>query len=76
MALVTFQGAARACELGDLLLVHDHLPDQARFERRATVIQAKVFGPHGVTSRNDIQWRFTDVGLSLLTQIGRAASAH
>jgi hypothetical protein len=52
---VSFPGAARSCELGDLLLVHDHQPGQGALERRAAVIQAKVFGRSGVTSRNDIQ---------------------
>ncbi len=52
---VRYPGAVKSCELGDFLLVHDHRPVPAVLERRAAIIQAKVFGVTGVTSKNPIQ---------------------
>jgi hypothetical protein len=54
---VTYGGAARSCELGDLLFVHDHQPQQGALERRACIVQAKIFGKNGVIARNAIQKR-------------------
>lgn len=52
---VRYSGAPNDCELGDLMLVHDHRPSPGVLERRAAVIQAKVFGKDGVTSKNPVQ---------------------
>jgi hypothetical protein len=52
---VSYPGASRACELGDFLLVHDHWPLSGGLERRAVIVQAKVFHHNGVTSQNPVQ---------------------
>jgi hypothetical protein len=52
---VRYSGAAARCELGDFLLVHDHRPDPASLQRRAVLVQAKVFHLKGVRARNPIQ---------------------
>lgn len=52
---VRYSGSSRACELADLLIVHDHDPVVSAPERRAALIQAKLFGSAGVTARNDVQ---------------------
>jgi hypothetical protein len=52
---VKFPAAPKACELGDLLLVHDHMPARAPLQRRAVIVQAKMFGSSGVTSKNGRQ---------------------
>jgi hypothetical protein len=41
--------------LGDFLLVHDHQPDSDPLERRAVIVQAKVFHRTGVRAKNSIQ---------------------
>jgi hypothetical protein len=48
-------GASARCELGDFLLVHDHQPDSGPLERRAVIVQAKVFHLAGVRAKNPIQ---------------------
>lgn len=52
---VKYPGAAARCELGDFLLVHDHHPIPGLIERRAVLVQAKVFHRGGVRSKNPIQ---------------------
>ncbi|WP_146203780.1 hypothetical protein [Azospirillum sp. TSO5] len=57
---VTYIGAPHACELGDLMIVHDHLPDPVNqpdhIERHAVIVQAKVFHRNGVQSTNLAQF--------------------
>jgi hypothetical protein len=46
------------CELGDFLMVHDHQRSSgAPVDRRAVIVQAKVFHQNGVRARNAIQLR-------------------
>jgi hypothetical protein len=52
---VRYSGAATRCELGDFLLVHDHQPDDGPLERRAVIVQAKLFHRAGVHARNSVQ---------------------
>ena len=52
---VSFPGASARCELGDFLLVHDHEPDSGPLDRRAVIVQAKVFHRAGVRARNSVQ---------------------
>ena len=52
---VRYPGALARCELGDFLLVHDHQPANGRLERRAAIVQAKVFHLAGVLARNSVQ---------------------
>jgi len=52
---VRYPGASARCELGDFLLVHDHQPDSGPLERRAVIVQAKVFHLAGVRAKNPIQ---------------------
>lgn len=52
---VRYPGAPSRCELGDFLLVHDHQPPWGPLERRAVIVQAKVFHSDGVRARNPTQ---------------------
>lgn len=52
---VKYSGASTRCELGDFLLVHDHLPVNGTIRRRAVIVQAKVFYVEGVRVRNSVQ---------------------
>lgn len=52
---VSYLGASARCELGDFLLVHDHQPDGGPLERRAVIVQAKVFHRAGVRAKNPVQ---------------------
>jgi hypothetical protein len=52
---IRYRGAAARCELGDFLLVHDHKPDTGPLERRAVIVQAKIFHRSGVRARNSVQ---------------------
>lgn len=52
---VRYPGASARCELGDFLLVHDHQPDNGPLQRRAVIVQAKVFHRTGVHARNAVQ---------------------
>lgn len=52
---VKFPGATARCELGDYLLVHDHQPVRGPLERRAAIVQAKVFHRTGVRAKNAVQ---------------------
>ena len=49
---VNYQNAPRRCELGDFLLVHDHKDSSGSVERRAVIVQAKVFHSSGVLSKS------------------------
>ena len=78
---VRYPGASARCELGDFLLVHDHQPGSRPLERRAVIVQAKVFHHSGVRAKNSIQldlyqrWpRFTYE--SWPGGIGNLASVH
>jgi hypothetical protein len=78
---VKYLRASARCELGDFLLVHDHQPDSGPLERRAVIVQAKVFHRAGVRTRNSVQldlyqrWpRFTYE--SWPGGIGNLASVH
>ena len=66
---VTYSGSQKSCELGDMLILHDHVFVDGGAERRASLVQAKIFGKNGVTSPNQTQtflyqhWpRFTYTG--------------
>jgi hypothetical protein len=52
---IRYRGAASRCELGDFLLVHEHKPDTGPLERRAVIVQAKIFHRSGVRAKNSIQ---------------------
>ena len=52
---VRYPGALARCELGDFLLVHDHQRGSGPLERRAVIVQAKVFHRSGVLAKNPIQ---------------------
>jgi hypothetical protein len=52
---VRYSGATARCELGDFLLVHDHRPAPALLQRRAVLVQAKVFHREGVRAKNPVQ---------------------
>ena len=55
---VRFSNNAARCELGDFLLVHDHQPSSGPFERRAVLVQAKIFYDNGGvrhSARNALQ---------------------
>jgi hypothetical protein len=49
-----YPGASKRCELGDFLLVHDHLHN-GQLIRRAVIVQAKVFYQTGVRTKNSVQ---------------------
>ena len=51
---VAYLGAVRGCELGDLLLVHEHY-SPGRRSQRAALVQAKLFRGGRVTAPNDVQ---------------------
>lgn len=55
---VRFRAHQTSCELGDFLLVHDHQPSRGGLERRAAIVQAKVYYDNGGVrhaSRNALQ---------------------
>lgn len=52
---VKYAGEPRSCELGDFLLVHDHSPSHGTLQRRAAIVQAKVFHLDGVRAKNSVQ---------------------
>jgi hypothetical protein len=55
---VRFCNHQKSCELGDFLLVHEHQPNYGPAERRAIIVQAKVFYDKGgvkLPSRNALQ---------------------
>ena len=52
---VRYPCAVARCELADFLLVHDHHPVFGSLQRRAVLVQAKLFHREGVRVKNPVQ---------------------
>jgi hypothetical protein len=71
---VRYPGASARCDLGDFLLVHDYQPDSGPLERRAVIVQAKVFHLAGVRAKNPIQLELYRRWPRFTTRAGLAVS--